>query len=72
MVITMNPADGTVGMFSMPRDLLVTVPGFGDVVKINMVTSSARFGGIAGGGPELLKETVEADAWLPRWTISCA
>jgi LCP family protein required for cell wall assembly len=59
MVITLNPADGTVGMFSLPRDLLVTVPGFGDVVKINMVHVLGEIRQYPGGGPELLKETVE-------------
>lgn len=59
MVITLNPADGSMGMLSLPRDLLVTVPGFGDVVKINMVHVLGEIRQYQGGGPELLKETVE-------------
>jgi LCP family protein required for cell wall assembly len=65
MVITMNPADGTVGMFSLPRDLLVTVPGFGDVVKINMVHVLGEIRQYPGGGPQLLKETVEDTLGYP-------
>ncbi len=59
MVITLNPEDSTLGMFSLPRDLLVTVPGFGDVVKINMVHVLGEIRQYPGGGPQLLKETVE-------------
>jgi LCP family protein required for cell wall assembly len=58
MVITMNPTEGTLGMFSLPRDLLVTIPGFGDEVKINMVHVLGEIRQVQGGGPELLKDTV--------------
>jgi LCP family protein required for cell wall assembly len=58
MVITMNPQDGSMGLFSLPRDLLVTIPGFGDEVKINMVHVLGEIRQYQGGGPQLLKETV--------------
>jgi LCP family protein required for cell wall assembly len=58
MLITLSPDDGSTGMFSLPRDLLVTVPGFGDVVKINMVHVLGEIRQYQGGGPQLLKETV--------------
>jgi len=57
IVVTADPATKNAGMLSIPRDLWVTVPGFGEH-KIN----TAHFIGDAerypGGGPALAKKTV--------------
>ena len=58
MVLTANPDTGSAAMISLPRDLLVEVPGMAGKAKIN----TANFFGDAqkypGGGPELARLTV--------------
>lgn len=56
IVMRVDPATKAVSMMSLPRDLLVTIPGYGDD-KINAafaVGEDAR----PGGGPPLLAETI--------------
>jgi LCP family protein required for cell wall assembly len=59
MVLTLNPQTGSAGMLSLPRDLLVHVSALNRDVKINTVHVLGEINGFPGGGPELLRETVE-------------
>jgi LCP family protein required for cell wall assembly len=58
IVVTLDPATGKAGMLSLPRDLWVTVPGFGEA-KINTAYQTGEIRGYPGGGPALAKATVE-------------
>ena len=57
IVLTVDPATKTAGMLSIPRDLWVTVPGFGEH-KINTAHFIGDVEGYPGGGPALAKKTV--------------
>jgi len=57
IVLTVDPATNTAGMLSIPRDLWVTVPGFGEH-KINTAHFIGDVEGYPGGGPALAKKTV--------------
>ncbi len=56
MVASIDPAGKTVAMLSIPRDLYVKIPGYGNA-KINTSTSS--------GGPDLAKKVVSNILDLP-------
>ncbi len=58
MVITVNPQTGAAGMLSIPRDLLITVPGLNKQAKINTVHVLGYLNKYPGGGPTLLKDTI--------------
>ncbi|MCX6028977.1 MAG: LCP family protein [Chloroflexi bacterium] len=58
LVLTVNPKTGTAGILSLPRDLLVTIPGTGERVKINTVHFIGERDKVPGGGPALLRTTV--------------
>ncbi len=58
MVVTINPKTGTAGMLSLPRDLVVTMPGAGETVKINTVHFYGELNKYPGGGPTLLRSVV--------------
>jgi LCP family protein required for cell wall assembly len=62
IVVHVNPATKYVTMMSIPRDLLVTIPGFGDD-KINaaFTLGEANTDTIKGGGPTLVQQTIEAN-----------
>jgi polyisoprenyl-teichoic acid--peptidoglycan teichoic acid transferase len=57
IVLTVDPASGKVGMLSLPRDLWVTIPGYGEA-KINTAFQIGERNA-KGGGPALAKATVE-------------
>lgn len=57
IVVTADPATGKVGMLSLPRDLWVTIPGYGEA-KINTAYQIGERS-YKGGGPALAKATVE-------------
>jgi LCP family protein required for cell wall assembly len=60
IVATIDPATKTAGMLSIPRDLWVDIPGYGQ----NRINQAFRLGQIKahpGGGPALLKETIGAN-----------
>jgi LCP family protein required for cell wall assembly len=57
IVVTIDPATNTAGMLSIPRDLWVTVPGYGEH-KINTAHFIGDAEGYPGGGPALAKKTV--------------
>ncbi len=59
IILSVNPQTGAAGMLSVPRDLKVRPSGFANDVKINMVhpIGEQRLG--PGGGPVLLRDTLE-------------
>lgn len=58
IVLTLDPERGDAGMLSIPRDLWVPIPGFGEN-RINMAYVLGELKGYPGGGPALVKQTVE-------------
>ncbi len=58
MLFTYDPASGTAGMLSIPRDLWVEVPGFGHN-KINAAYQLGEGAQLPGGGAGLAVKTVE-------------
>jgi anionic cell wall polymer biosynthesis LytR-Cps2A-Psr (LCP) family protein len=52
MLVTYDPATNTAGMLSIPRDLWVAIPGFGEA-KINTAYYLGETNNIPGGGPAL-------------------
>jgi LCP family protein required for cell wall assembly len=58
LVLTINPKTGAGGILSLPRDLLATIPGTSERVKINTVHFIGERDKVPGGGPALLRTTV--------------
>jgi LCP family protein required for cell wall assembly len=58
MVLTIDPVTNTAGLLSIPRDLWVNVPGFGQD-KINNAYYLGEINHLPGGGPALASQTVE-------------
>jgi LCP family protein required for cell wall assembly len=58
MLISLNPADNTIGILSIPRDLYVEVPGYSQLQRVNtpMVLGELRQPGL---GPQLAMQTVQ-------------
>ena len=56
IIVSINPPTKTVGMVSIPRDLLVTIPGYGDD-KINAAYPYGSQADIT--GPGLAEATIE-------------
>jgi len=64
IVVTIDPETKTAGMLSIPRDLWVTIPGYGE----NRINTAHFFGDrdkYPGGGPTLAKETVQYNFGMP-------
>lgn len=64
IVVTIDPQAKTAGMLSIPRDLWVSVPGYGE----SRINQAHRTGGVEkypGGGPALAVATVEANLGIP-------
>lgn len=60
ILVTIDPEAKTAAMLSIPRDLWVTIPGYGE----NRINQAYRLGEIKehpGGGPALLRETISAN-----------
>ena len=64
IVVSINPQARFVSLLSIPRDLWVRIPGFG-VGRINTVDFIGEWKKAEGGGPGLLKRTIEANLGLP-------
>ncbi len=64
ILVTIDPANKTVGMLSIPRDLWVTIPGYGEN-RINTAYSRGESKGYPGGGAALIKETVRYNLAVP-------
>lgn len=64
MLMSLNPADNTVGVLSVPRDLYIDVPGFYGMHRINepMVLGELRE---TGYGPRLLMESIQFNLNMP-------
>ena len=58
IVVSVNPELPSVALLSIPRDFYVWIPGHG-FDRINTVYSHGERNGYPGGGPELLKATIE-------------
>jgi polyisoprenyl-teichoic acid--peptidoglycan teichoic acid transferase len=63
IVATLDPETKTAGMLSLPRDLWVNVPGYGNE-RINSAFELGK-GQKKGGGPELARKTVEQLLGVP-------
>ena len=64
IIVTVDPSHMTAGMLSIPRDLQLPIPGNGEdrINTANVYGYSHRY---PGGGPALLKRTIEVDFHIP-------
>lgn len=58
IVVRVDPGLERVDMFSIPRDLLVDIPGY-TALKVNAAFVLGETGDVAGGGPTLVAQTIE-------------
>jgi polyisoprenyl-teichoic acid--peptidoglycan teichoic acid transferase len=58
ILLSLDPANRSIGILSIPRDLWVAIPGF-DMSKINQAYRLGEVYDTPGGGPGLAIETVE-------------
>jgi LCP family protein required for cell wall assembly len=58
MLISLDPATGTIGILSIPRDLYVPIPGYANLDRINTPLVYAESYN-PGTGPQVAKETVQ-------------
>jgi len=58
ILFTIDPVKKTAGILSIPRDLWVSVPGYG-YYKINQAYQLGEVNKLPGGGPELAMKTVQ-------------
>lgn len=64
IVVTIDPANKTAGLLSIPRDLQLSIPGNGDD-RINMANYYGEKNDYPGGGSALLKRTIETNFGIP-------
>jgi LCP family protein required for cell wall assembly len=64
ILVTIDPATGKAGMISIPRDLWVTIPGYGEQ-RINTAHYVGDKDGYPGGGPALAMKTVQYNLGVP-------
>ncbi len=64
MVLTLDPVTLSSGILSVPRDLWVSIPGYGSD-RINTANYKGDLDDYPGGGPALAKKTVEALLGVP-------
>lgn len=60
IIVTVDPANKTAGMLSIPRDLQLPIPGNGED-RINTANVWGETQGYPGGGPALLERTIESN-----------
>jgi LCP family protein required for cell wall assembly len=60
IIVTVDPANKTAGMLSIPRDLQLPIPGNGED-RINTANVWGETKGYPGGGPALLERTIEVN-----------
>ena len=65
IVVTLDPTHKHVRMLSIPRDLAVSVPGFGDKSKINAGYAEGSASDTVQGGPKYAAFTVEQALGIP-------
>lgn len=59
IVVRIDPEEQRVDMFSIPRDLLVAIPGFSTGEKVNAAFPWGEASTLEGGGPRLVMDTIE-------------
>jgi polyisoprenyl-teichoic acid--peptidoglycan teichoic acid transferase len=64
LVLTLDPLSRSAGVFSVPRDLWVNIPGFGHG-RINTAYSLGEGNRLPGGGPVMSMRTVESLIGVP-------
>ena len=64
IVLTLDPQSKTAGMISIPRDMLVNIPGYG-YSRINTAYYDGEADKLPGGGPALAMKTVEQFLGVP-------
>jgi len=64
IVLTLDPESNTAGMLSIPRDLWVTIPGYGEN-RINTAHYTGDLKKHPGGGPALAIKTVQHNLGVP-------
>jgi len=64
LVATVDPRTDTAGLLSIPRDLQVPIPGYGED-RINTANVYGYLYDIPGGGPALAQAAVEANFGIP-------
>jgi polyisoprenyl-teichoic acid--peptidoglycan teichoic acid transferase len=64
IVVTIDSENKEAGMMSIPRDLYLTIPGVGED-RINTANSKGYQIKYPGGGPSLLKHTLETNFGIP-------
>lgn len=64
MILSIDPNSSSIGILSIPRDLLVSVPGYAKRQKINTVLPNGE-GQRYGFGPTLLQQTVQYNFGIP-------
>ncbi|MBN1137472.1 MAG: LCP family protein [Anaerolineae bacterium] len=64
IVVTVDQTNKTAGMMSIPRDLQLTIPSYGEdrINTANVYGESRKY---PGGGPALLKRTIEYNFGIP-------
>jgi LCP family protein required for cell wall assembly len=70
ILVTVDPDEGTAGALSIPRDLWVPIPSFGE----DRINTAYFYGEMHGGGEEgarLLVETVEQNFGVPIHHYAC-
>lgn len=63
ILVSIDPAERSVSMVSIPRDLYVDIPGHGKT-RINMADNFGEAERYPGGGPALLREMLEENVGL--------
>lgn len=64
MVVSVDPINKTAVMLSIPRDLQLEIPGYGED-RINVANVYGYSRKYPGGGPALLKRTIEVNFGIP-------
>jgi LCP family protein required for cell wall assembly len=64
VLLTIDPISKTAGMISIPRDMLVNIPGYG-YNKINTAYYFGEANKLPGGGPAMAMKAVEAFLGVP-------
>lgn len=64
MIVSVDPATKSVTMLSIPRDLWVPIPGYGEN-RINTAYAIGILRNYPGGGPALAKKTVQYNFGIP-------
>lgn len=64
ILVSIDPTSNSAAMVSLPRDLWVTIPGYGEN-RINAAHALGDYYNYPGGGPALAKKTVQEALGIP-------